>query len=295
MNPYVGCDGGCRFCYAQQTVREPGKNWGEFVRTRDHISHSLAAQLHKYHGKSLLIGTMTDPYLSQERISRLTRASLQIVSEHTPPAVGIFTRFPTVVQDIDLLTRLKKPVVHFSWSPYSEKIRKLLEPGCSPNSARQRAIKELVQAGIICHAQVSPLIPGFSDHHADIRRISAAIATSGLTVARLDPLQAYSAAQATMLRTLKDNISAQTAQRFEQAMTDTHTIKRWAAEQHDMWLEAWRQEGAGSSCRLVWADHTTWRWEDMLTGDAVEVGTKWAVPTSTHYGITNKATRLSNK
>src|SRR5271157_4654128 len=73
LNPYVGCQFGCSYCYVRFFIKDSKKPWGEFVRTRNHIITNLSKELATIAGRRLVLGTMTDPYQPQERRSRLTR------------------------------------------------------------------------------------------------------------------------------------------------------------------------------------------------------------------------------
>ena len=101
INTYVGCEFGCKYCYVRFTVRDEQKDWGEFVRVREHTKDKLVKELNKGYvlvptgvrnpvldddgnptGKTkvvkapmmlsesrLVIGTMTDPYQPAEKNS----------------------------------------------------------------------------------------------------------------------------------------------------------------------------------------------------------------------------------
>ena len=266
MNPYVGCAGGCTFCYAQQMIKEPGYAWGDFVRTRDHIPTRMPGAWSKFKGRSLLLGSMTDPYQPIEKTARLTRATLEILLENNPPSrIGIFTRFPAVLEDVDLLLQFPQVTVHMSISPFAKADKALFEPGTPSNTQRFATIEKLSAAGIDCQSQISPLTPGFSDNKGTIRTILGDIAKSSLSVARLDPLQAYSVAQATMLQSFADKTNPKVI-RFQNVMKNTKDVLAWANDQRDTWAAIWREEHPGNNTQLVWANHISFEWIDLVSG-----------------------------
>lgn len=67
VNPYVGCTHACKYCYASFMKRFTHHlgPWGEFVD----IKHwPTIKNPHKYAGKELFIGSVTDPYQPVEAI-----------------------------------------------------------------------------------------------------------------------------------------------------------------------------------------------------------------------------------
>jgi DNA repair photolyase len=129
INPYVGCQFGCTYCYVRFFVKDEERPWGEFVRTRDHIKTKLPFELRKLAGKRLVIGTMTDPYQPQEQKAGLTRMILEMIanSEHKPASIGLFTRSPLVRRDLELLKKLNVRV-HLTITPFSADVLRLIEP-----------------------------------------------------------------------------------------------------------------------------------------------------------------------
>jgi len=271
MNPYVGCAGACTFCYAQQMIKEPGQRWGGFVRTRDHIRTRLASQWTKFAGRDLLIGTMTDPYQPLEQQLRLTRTSLEILLDNQPPPrLGIFTRYPAVLEDLDLLRRLPQVTIHMSISPFTRADQQAWEPGVPANDRRFAAIAKLVKAGIDCQSQVSPLTPGFSDDKRLITTLQRQLANSGLSMARLDPLQQFSEAKPATEKLLERYPKSQ-VQRYWDAMADVRATRQWAHQQRDVWRQLWEQHHVDSPVRLVWANHVAYEWVDLRTGEVTSL------------------------
>ena len=54
--------------------------------------------------KTIAIGTNTDPYQPIEKKMRITRSILEVLREFRHP-VGIVTKSPLVLRDIDILSR----------------------------------------------------------------------------------------------------------------------------------------------------------------------------------------------
>ena len=76
VNPYVGCTHACKYCYASFMKRFTGhtEDWVTFLD----IKHwKTIKNPQKYKDKELFIGSVTDPYNSQEERYKRTRALLE--------------------------------------------------------------------------------------------------------------------------------------------------------------------------------------------------------------------------
>src|SRR3989338_11187574 len=77
INPYIGCEHDCAYCYARFIKRFTGhrEEWGSFVDARINIAEVLAKQIksQRFRGQQIYIGTVTDPYQPMEGKYKLTR------------------------------------------------------------------------------------------------------------------------------------------------------------------------------------------------------------------------------
>ena len=67
INPYVGCNHGCVYCYAEFMTRftgHAGERWGEFMDVKE---CAKPLPLKAIAGKTVLIGSVTDPYNPLEK------------------------------------------------------------------------------------------------------------------------------------------------------------------------------------------------------------------------------------
>src|SRR5512137_679848 len=95
INPYVGCEHGCRYCYASFMKRFTGHQepWGEFVDVKVNAAQVLRRQLRKATRGSALVGTVTDPYQPAEKDYAITRGCLEALLEQQL-SVHLLTRSP---------------------------------------------------------------------------------------------------------------------------------------------------------------------------------------------------------
>ncbi len=160
INPYVGCEHGCRYCYASFMKRFTGHRepWGDFVDVKVNAPQVLARQVKRARRGPLLIGTVTDPYQPAEKRYRVTRGCLEVLLEQGF-SINILTRSPLCTRDIDLFQRLEDIAVGLSITTDNEKIRKIFEPRSPSIPSRIEALRTLHSAGVSTYAFIGPMLP----------------------------------------------------------------------------------------------------------------------------------------
>ena len=96
-------------------------------------------------------------------------------SATAPWPIGIVTKGPMVVRDIDVLRELSAPTrvrVYLSVPSLDDDAWRRLEPGTAPPLQRLRAVRALVDAGIHCGVLMAPLVPGITTRPSLSRRRS---------------------------------------------------------------------------------------------------------------------------
>jgi DNA repair photolyase len=161
VNPYVGCSHGCRYCYATFMKRFTGhkEEWGTFVDVKMNAAEVLGRELKKARPGHVMISSVTDAY--QERVEgkyKLTRRCLEALLRYQF-SVGILTKSPLVLRDLDLLEQFKDVEVGFTVSTDRDEIRKIFEPQAPPIQARLQALKTLHEKGIKTYAFIGPVLP----------------------------------------------------------------------------------------------------------------------------------------
>ena len=127
------------------------------------------------------LGTATDPYQPIEGHYKLSRGTLQALTAGRTP-VGLVTKGPMIVRDIDILQDLTKAAgatVYLSVPTTDEETWRTLEPGTAQPMQRLRAVRTLADAGIDVGVLMSPLVPGFSTAPAKMEATVKAIADHG--------------------------------------------------------------------------------------------------------------------
>jgi DNA repair photolyase len=222
INPYVGCEFGCTYCYARFAHRyvverahaarrladeqlpeyRGARGWEAFeqrIFVKAGLQTVLRSDLQRYHRSAqrdapIVIGTATDPYQPAERRYRLTRLVLEELAKCEALSVGIITKSPLVTRDIDVLQRIQQHndlEVHVSLIALDTELVRVLEARSPTPAVRLRAVTRLTEAGVNAGLIVAPVLPGISD---DVERLDALFAAARAAHARFvtaSPLRLY--------------------------------------------------------------------------------------------------------
>jgi DNA repair photolyase len=220
INPYIGCEFGCCYCYARDTHRWAAERnevavdrspREEFER-RILVKRDAAAVLRrtldptKIGSTWITIGTATDPYQPAERRFGITRSLLEALRGWRGLRIAITTKSPLVTRDIDLLTELSlrhRISVNVSIISLDPVLVRRLEPKTPLPHARLRGLKALTAAGIQAGLLVAPVIPGLTDGWIGLSRLLAAGRRAGASFAEASPLRLAPVARSGFLPVLE--------------------------------------------------------------------------------------------
>ncbi|MDD5456204.1 MAG: radical SAM protein [Candidatus Margulisbacteria bacterium] len=161
LNPYVGCQFGCSYCYARYMKKFTGHKepWGSFVDIKINAVELLRKEVVKKKVAQVWISGVCDPYQPLEAKYKLTRGCLKILTDNDWPIV-IQTKSRLVLRDIDIIKKAKSCNVGFSIATADDRIRQLFEPGSTPITDRINALEKLHNEGISTYAMIAPILPG---------------------------------------------------------------------------------------------------------------------------------------
>jgi DNA repair photolyase len=187
VNPYRGCEFGCKYCYARYTHEYMELDGGEFERkifVKQDAGLMAARELraNAVRGEHIAIGTATDPYQPAERDFGATRAILEEMAELEGLSVSITTKSDQVLRDLDILKRIherSKLSVSLSVTTPRRGLARLLEPRAPRPDLRIGAVRALRQAGIAAGILVMPVLPGLTDRTADLEILARAARDAG--------------------------------------------------------------------------------------------------------------------
>lgn len=167
VNPYVGCEHSCKYCYASFMKRfsnhtEP---WGEFVD----IKHwSEIKRPERYAGKELFIGSVTDPYQPLEETCGRTRALLEQM-QGSGCKISIATKSDLILRDLELIKAFPDARVSWSINTLDDAFQADMDTAVSIER-RLTAMKAFHDAGVRTTCFISLIFPGITDVPAIIRR-----------------------------------------------------------------------------------------------------------------------------
>ena len=187
INPYRGCEFGCRYCYARYTHEfmemRDGMEFEQKIYVKQHTAELLRHDLRRVKsGESIALGTATDPYQPAERRYEVTRGILEEFARHRGFEVGIVTKSNLIVRDIDLLREVSRNnhlSVHITVTTLNVELARILEPRAPRPDLRIDAVRQLYQAGITVGVSCSPVLPGITDSPADLEAVVHAASAAG--------------------------------------------------------------------------------------------------------------------
>lgn len=276
VNPYIGCEFGCTYCYARDTHRyaieretqrlspeasledaqsgalpdlAPLPPWLAFERrilVKEGAALRLARSLDpaRVGTSTVMIGTATDPYQPAERRFRVTRSLLEALNAHRGLSVGIITKSPLVLRDLDLLRSLAargRMTVHISLATFDARLARRLEARSPVPAARLRALERLIAAGIDARLLVAPIIPGITDGRQALRRLLEAARRAGASYVSGGALRLGPAARALFLPHLDrefPHLSRRYQSKYERSVQAPEAYRLALAER----LDALRRE-----------------------------------------------------
>ena len=208
VNPYVGCEFGCTYCYARfahQYVAErsgqPRGTWSLedferriFVKAGAADVVALTLRPGRLKGHAIAIGTATDPYQPAERQFRITRQILERLAQFHGLKIGIVTKSPLVARDVDVLTRLaerSEVTIHLSLITVDAPLLRRLEVRSPAPGARLRALEKLAQAGLSAGVMIAPILPGITDDVPHLEALIRAAKNAGARFVGTTPLRMY--------------------------------------------------------------------------------------------------------
>jgi DNA repair photolyase len=187
LNPYRGCEFGCRYCYARYThefmeLRE-SVDFEDRIYAKSGIAANIRHDLKRIDGsKGIAIGTATDPYQPAERRFGRTRAALEVFAQHSGLALSITTKSDLVARDIPLLKEIAKNntiSVNMTITTLDTALARQLEPRAPRPELRLKAVRAIADAGIPAGVFPNPIMPLITDQEDRLDRLAKAARNHG--------------------------------------------------------------------------------------------------------------------
>jgi DNA repair photolyase len=213
INPYRGCEFGCRYCYARYTHEfmemRDGMEFEQKIYVKQHAADLLRQELRRVKpGESIALGTATDPYQPAERRYEVTRGILEEFARHRGYELGIVTKSNLIVRDLDLLGDVAKAnrlSAHITITTLNVELARILEPRAPRPDLRIDAVRALAQAGLRVGVSCSPVVPGITDSPKDLEAVLQAASEAGADYVFANPLFLKPCSAAVFLPFLEQN------------------------------------------------------------------------------------------
>jgi len=251
LNPYVGCEFGCTYCYARYAHRyvverahdqgrlspadfsELKAKGAEAFERRIFVKETLAEVLERDLARffkrgnqtPIVFGTATDPYQPAERRFRLTRTALERLARCEGLSVGIITKSPLVTRDLDVLKRIAERSdleICVSLITVDTALIRAVEVRSPLPAVRLRALEKLVAAGLNAGLIVAPVLPGLTDDLAHLTALVQAAKDAGARFLYAGPLRLYAGVRERFLPVLEARFPS-LARRYKRAYARSHS------------------------------------------------------------------------
>lgn len=187
INPYRGCEFGCKYCYARYThefmeLRDTGQFEREiFAKSFD--VEAFRRELRRIPlSEGICLGTATDPYQPAERRFLVTRKILSVFAGEHGRTLSITTKSDLFARDADLLEIIaKRNVLHLfvTITTANEKLARQLEPYAPRPALRLESISRLAAKSVRSVVLCSPLMPLINDSRANLSAVAHAAKEAG--------------------------------------------------------------------------------------------------------------------
>jgi DNA repair photolyase len=232
INPYRGCEFGCKYCYARYThefMELDAFDFEDKIYAKSAAAHLLRQELGRIDRKEhIAIGTATDPYQPAERRFGRTRSILEVFARERGRFLGITTKSDLVVRDIDLLREIARSNVlgiNMTITTLDEKLARLLEPRAPAPRLRLDAVRRLSEAGICVSVFPNPIMPGLTDGERQLDRLAKAARDAGALSFGGGPLFLMPSAQKVFLPFLEKEFP-ELAQRYRECFEKSAYLGR---------------------------------------------------------------------
>jgi DNA repair photolyase len=234
INPYRGCEFGCKYCYARYTHEfleakpvaappvgthdVPQQSWALAFERQIYLKENAAWLLEQELKKlaptlakeqeEIAIGTATDPYQPIERRVGITRSLLEVFAKQEGLRIGLITKSTLITRDIDLLQRIAERntlVLHITITTADAELARKLEPRAPRPDLRFAAVKKLREAGLVAGVLCSPLLPGINDGLQQLEAVSGRAAAAGASFLGAHPLFLKSCSRPTWLSFVREH------------------------------------------------------------------------------------------
>ncbi len=238
LNPYVGCQHACRFCYVPSAstikmkgplgelgVEDPDEQWGQyaFLRTWDEAAflkslekaeRTPVSKLNIDGNRAVMLSTTTDAYQTlrgsntsetlelNKRARVMVRRTLELIRDRSSLNVRILTRSPLARQDFDLFKTFGDRLLFgMSLPTLNDQLARVYEPKAPAPTQRLETLKLAASVGIPVYVAVAPTYPEQGEE--DLAQVLGAVTGLNPVTVFHEPIQVRAGNVARMNREAK--------------------------------------------------------------------------------------------
>jgi len=229
INPFRGCEFGCKYCYARYTHEflqaapvitppigthdVPQQPWALAFEREIYLKENAAWLLEQElrnvdPAEEIAIGTATDPYQPIERRVGVTRSILEVFTRQRGLRIGLITKSSLITRDIELFQQIAEAntlVLHITITTADTELGRKLEPRAPRPDLRFAAVKKLREAGLTAGVLCSPLLPGINDSLQALDTVCSRAAAAGASFLGGHPLFLKSCSRPTWLGFVREH------------------------------------------------------------------------------------------
>ncbi len=187
INPYRGCEYGCKYCYARFTheflERRARDAFETEIYAKDWDPCSFDAELKRVKpGQIIGIGTATDPYQPAERMLCRTQRALEALARIRGVSIFITTKSDLVTRDIPIfqeLARRSQIGVTLTVTTMDVSLARLIEPHAPRPDLRIQAVAKLARSGVPVDVIANPVLPLLTDSEENLESVAKAAKDAG--------------------------------------------------------------------------------------------------------------------
>ncbi len=187
INPYRGCEFGCKYCYARYThdflERHDAQAFETEIYAKDFNAEDFREELKSVKpGQIIAIGTATDPYQPAERRFLSTQNLLEAMAGLRGVSICLTTKSSLVSRDALLFLALAKHNhvhVTVTVTTMNRQLARLTEPYAPSPEMRMTAVAKLAEAGVSVGVMASPILPLISDSEENLLAVAKAAKAAG--------------------------------------------------------------------------------------------------------------------
>ncbi|MEM3826572.1 MAG: radical SAM protein [Nitrososphaeria archaeon] len=171
INPYIGCEHGCIYCYVPDVIRRKEflNGWGEIVYAKENIVEVLSKEVRYIKPGVVGYSTITDPYQPYEKKMCFARKVIEMLLQNNF-RISFQTKSSLILRDLDIIGG-DRVDVGFTITSLDEEFTKKFEPNASPPEERVQALEAFSEKKVKTWIFYGPIICGFNDDDETVKNI----------------------------------------------------------------------------------------------------------------------------